>query len=206
MFQFKRIAQLLRSNTTAQNQNHLFNFSLGVNSKGISQSYSKPTGKIDPHNTSEIRSVLKQSEKYIRGRDKEHAITITKSGEIYHTTGSAGRVDVQLDVPDEARKGAIVTHNHPELETGGSFSEDDLYSFYDNDFKILRGIDYKYTYGLKRKLAEPLADPKNILLDYKEAYREVGNQILQDKAPAQDLMHLVNKKLAKKYGHLYWRL
>ena len=55
-------------------------------------------------------------------------------------------------------KGAIVTHNHPNvyddgelIELGGSFSEDDLEMYFLFGINKLRAVDAKYTYYIELK-------------------------------------------------------
>lgn len=104
---------------------------------------------IDFKDKKMVQSTLEKYEAQIVGQDYETAIVILPSGKVMQVDGDNERV-----YPDEAfggdLKGACVTHNHPAEETEYSFSKDDYTLFISGELAMLRGVDEKYTYELRR--------------------------------------------------------
>jgi hypothetical protein len=109
--------------------------------------------KIDYNNIEEVKDTLKKYEKIIKNDVNENAIVITKDGEVYQCYGNNKNVWPDYDLQDKLQE-AYMTHNHPKNETQHSFSEDDIALFNNYNLKVLRGIDYKYTYELTRNPKE----------------------------------------------------
>ena len=95
------------------------------------------------------REIRVFAEKY-RGAKEEHAIVITKEGKVYHCFGTDGSVYPDYDLGDELY-GAHVTHNHPEMVTEYTFSNEDVALFQKYNLASLHGCDIKYDYKLGDK-------------------------------------------------------
>lgn len=136
---------------------------LGASNKYTEENHPKPKrlGKIEDLSEENIIKTLKNYEKKIKNDKIENAIVITSNGEIYQCFGSKDHVWPDVDL-GEKLKGAYVTHNHPKKETEFSFSKDDRLLFNNYKLKVLRGVDYKYTYELNSILPPIL----NIPCDY----------------------------------------
>lgn len=133
-----------------------------------------------------LQSTLEKYEKEMALQDYESAITILPNGQVYRIDGDHANVD-----PRKVGnlKGAVITHNHPEEETECSFSEEDFNLFEEEDVKLLRGVDHKYTYVLERDSGEETIVPNNKI-----------NSMLED-----SYMHYKIAKLAKEKGYFYER-
>ena len=118
---------------------------------GGSSKSSKPKHleTIDFKDKKMVQSTLEKYEEQIVGQDYETAIVILPSGKVMRLDGSSERVHPDEAFRDEL-KGACITHNHPADETEYSFSKDDYILFVSGELAILRGVDEKYTYELRR--------------------------------------------------------
>ena len=87
----------------------------------------------------------------------EHAVIITKKGEVYHCAGDEHGIPKEYFYQmQEELKGAHVTHNHPSgtPENDNTFSDDDFDNFIYFKMARLRGIDEKYVYELNRNFKD----------------------------------------------------
>ncbi|MEK4452823.1 minor capsid protein [Paenibacillus sp. FSL L8-0506] len=128
-------------------------------------------GNIDLSKPDIVRNYVKDAEQAIRNAPEEHAIALTKEGEVIHVKGDKASVDITKIKPPEVLKKSIVTHNHPTVdgEPGGSFSRDDVLAFIKNGIKELRAVDSGSTYILKKSAPINLStDDINRLLDKAE--------------------------------------
>ncbi|WP_340034027.1 minor capsid protein [Paenibacillus sp. FSL H3-0302] len=128
-------------------------------------------GNIDLSKPDIVRNYVKDAEQAIRNAPEEHAIALTKEGEVIHVKGDKASVDITKIKPPEVLKKSIVTHNHPTVdgEPGGSFSRDDVLAFIKNGIKELRAVDSGSTYILKKSAPINLStDEINRLLDKAE--------------------------------------
>lgn len=128
-------------------------------------------GNIDLSKPDIVRNYVKDAEQAIRNAPEEHAIALTKEGEVIHVKGDKASVDITKIKPPEVFKKSIVTHNHPTVdgEPGGSFSRDDVLAFIKNGIKELRAVDSSSTYILKKSAPINLStDEINCLLDKAE--------------------------------------
>ncbi|MEK4878916.1 MULTISPECIES: minor capsid protein [Paenibacillus] len=128
-------------------------------------------GNIDLSKPDIVRNYVKDAEQAIRNATEEHAIALTKEGEVIHVKGDKASVDITKIKPPEVLKKSIVTHNHPTVdgEPGGSFSRDDVLAFIKNGIKELRAVDSGSTYILKKSAPINLStDEINRLLDKAE--------------------------------------
>ena len=82
----------------------------------------------------------------------EHAIIITKSGEVYHCAGDVHGIPLKyFEQIREKLIGAHVTHNHPLVaENEHTFSDDDFRLFTGFKLARLRGVDSKFLYELNK--------------------------------------------------------
>ncbi|MBE8951520.1 MAG: hypothetical protein SR1Q7_00040 [Quinella sp. 1Q7] len=121
-----------------------------LGASGISPYY---MGSIDFKDAAQIKRVLDYYEPLIVKELVENAIIITRSGDIYHCTGTLNDLDTIVELGDKLR-GAIVTHNHPiGSDNDYSFSLKDRYLFENYKLARLRGIDEKFIYELNRNSA-----------------------------------------------------
>ena len=155
---------------------------LGANSDGSIEKHDVPKliKTIDPNDREVIRREFAEFEKTVVNEPIEHALVITKDGEVYHCYGVKDRVFVDSDLGDKLN-GASVSHNHPISETEFSFSNNDIYLFYNYKLEELRGIDEKYEYRLSRTDLTIDPEPKdwqatenfrhsNVILDIERVY------------------------------------
>ncbi|MGN0633373.1 MAG: hypothetical protein ACI4JW_05845 [Oscillospiraceae bacterium] len=155
---------------------------LGANNDGSLEKHDAPKliKTIDPNDREAIRREFAEFEKTVVNESIEHALVVTKDGEVFHCYGVKDRVFVDYDLGDKLN-GASVSHNHPISETEFSFSNNDLYLFYNYKLEELRGIDEKYEYRLSR--TDLTIDPEpedwqvtensrhtNVILDVERVY------------------------------------
>ncbi len=101
----------------------------------------------------EIEKTLERYEAQIVTSPVEHAIIITRSGEVYHMNGDVH--GIPLNYFEQMRReleGAHVTHNHPPgaKENDHTFSDDDFDNFIYFKMARLHGIEEKFLYELNR--------------------------------------------------------
>lgn len=108
-------------------------------------------GDIDPADDEAIPKYVKKTEKKIRPANDEHAVAITKSGEVYHVKGDKNSVDISSIGTDQIKE-SMITHNHPSVagEPGGSFSLEDIRAFLTYELVELRAVDDAHLYRLRR--------------------------------------------------------
>lgn len=115
----------------------------------------KSLGHLNIEDEEGIEQFIKLCEDSIKEQPIEYAFVITAEGEALQVKGTTGQVHIEKVGADKL-KGAIVTHNHPNIyqgdklvELGGSFSEDDLFMFVSYGLSNLRAIDGRYRYKLQ---------------------------------------------------------
>lgn len=116
---------------------------------GGSSKNSKPQHleTIDFNDKKMVQSTLEKYEEQIVGQDYESAILIMPDGKVNRIDGEKATVNLTLA---GNLAGAAVTHNHPSDETEYTFSDDDLSKFIESEMDILRGVDERYVYELRR--------------------------------------------------------
>lgn len=97
----------------------------------------------------EILERMKKFEDAYVGDSIEHAMVVTKRGDVYHCFGVSASVYPDEDLGDEL-VGARVTHTHPAKETEYSFSDDDIKLFQKYSLELLRGADIMFRYEMNR--------------------------------------------------------
>lgn len=154
-------------------------------------------GNIDLSKPELVREYVKDAEKAIRTAPVEHAISLTKKGEVHHIKGDAASVDINKFSPN-LLKDSIVTHNHPTVsgEPGGSFSRDDVHAFLRKGISELRAVDSDNTYRLtKTGPIELTANEIDGLLDKAEdAY--LSRLTIEQALAGYDYKHLTMEQLA----------
>lgn len=154
-------------------------------------------GTIDLSKPELVREYVKDAEKAIRTAPVEHAISLTKKGEVHHIKGDSASVDINKFSPN-LLKDSIVTHNHPTVsgEPGGSFSRDDVHAFLRKGISELRAVDSDNTYRLtKTGPIELTADEIDGLLDKAEdAY--LSKLTIEQALAGYDYKHLTMEQLA----------
>lgn len=116
-----------------------------------------------------IQKTLEHYEAQIVNAEVEHAVIITKAGEVYHCNGDVHGIALEYFERLGAKlNGAHVTHNHPPdaYENDHTFSNEDMTRFVHYKMARLRGIDAKYLYELNRNPA----DNELAVYDFVEIY------------------------------------
>ena len=102
---------------------------------------------------------INQLESKIRNRKTEKAYIVGNNGEVLGESVSGSRSRARLRVTDLMKaKDAIMTHNHPNAEMGGTlaaqiglpFSHTDLERAVEFDMKEIRAVTPNYTYSIRR--------------------------------------------------------
>lgn len=111
----------------------------------------KLIGKLENMTPALIQKTLERYEKQIVTAPVEHAIIITRTGEIYHCNGDLHGIPKRYFEKMQLESSHI-THNHPPLalENEHTFSDDDFKLFTDFKLARLRGVDEKFIYELNR--------------------------------------------------------
>ena len=134
-----------------------------------------------------IQRTLEKYEAQIVKAPVEHAIIITKTGEIYHCNGDVHGIPLRyfekLDLAE-----AHVTHNHPPnaLENENTFSDDDYDNFKNFKMARLHGIDEKFLYELNRNAKDnelagySLLEIYNLGLDFEDYHYAIMQKALTD--------------------------
>ncbi|MEC0171664.1 minor capsid protein [Paenibacillus graminis] len=158
---------------------------------------SRKLGNIDLSKPELVREYVKDAEETIRSAPVEHAITLTKKGEVIHIKGDAAAVDINKIKPN-LLKDSIVTHNHPTVdgEPGGSFSRNDVHAFLLKGLAELRAVDIASTYTLSKTAPIELTpDAIDALLDKAEdAY--LSKLTIEQALAGYDYKHLTMEQLA----------
>lgn len=188
----------------------------------------KPTPTIEPSvkeiNMPSIYDKIRETEQQIRlNKDFETGVVFDKDGNILvDKRGSARHVAFTKD--ECARmKDAILTHNHPGGwkfdenrlgRVGNSFSADDIVMAIAYDLEEIRAVTPLYTFSMKRpkdgwginwkEARKSFASAKSSVDKYMNAYFDKVGREVENYARANAICyHLVNRKLAKKYGWEY---
>jgi len=135
---------------------------------------------IDFGNKPLVQSTLEKYEREIVELDHEVMIVIATNGNVYRSDGNESTV---LPPENVDLTGAYVTHNHPVDVSEFSFSHDDYSFFFTNSLEVLRGIDEKYVYELRRNagIAPPLPDtPVSQLSIYNTQHHRIAMEARED--------------------------
>ena len=155
----------------------------------------------------------------MRPSQKEHEVLISKTGNVYHTSGDVGAVDDNTIVPGKEKLGSIVTHNHPEGIDEGNFSGDDARKYFRDGLESLRGVDSRSTFGMRARKPRSNVNPDEIYHDlqsglYQQAQQNVlesrynGNltKMMEDDTMTSDyIKDEINRLASEKYGYTAWR-
>ncbi len=165
----------------------------------------KSLGYLNIEDQEGIEQFLEMCENRIKEQPIEYAFIITTAGEALQVKGTTGQVHIEK-VGAEKLKGAIVTHNHPNIyedgklvELGGSFSDDDILMYMIYGIGELRAVDGEYRYTLK---AEKITlDQINKLLS------EIEIEILNSTNYYSDVekKHLIIKMLMQKNNNIKYK-
>lgn len=188
----------------------------------------RPTPAIEP-SVKEIKipsiyDKIRETEQQIRqNKEFETGVVFDKNGNILvDKRGSARHVAFTRDECAKM-KDAILTHNHPggwkyaenKLgRVGNSFSGDDIVLAIAYNLEEIRAVTPLYTFSMKRpkdgwginwkKARESFASAKSSVNKYMNAYFDkVGRDVENHERANAIFYHLVNRKLAKKYGWEY---
>lgn len=161
----------------------------------------KYLGNIDIENANYL---IRYYEEKIVSKPVENMIVICSNGDVYHSIGSKKSVmiDDTIDLCD-----SIVTHNHPQEETSFSFSGQDLGLFFEEGIKILRGVDYKYSYTIEKTSDTIEVDADSIRSEFESIRRlELMSLSMNGSIDVdEDGFDYINSVLSKKYNFLYRR-
>ncbi len=157
-------------------------------------------GFIDDTSEDVVESLLKKYEDVIVNSSIEHAIVITRNGEVWHCNWTETNVYPNEDPGEEKLRGSWVVHNHPIEKTHFSFSPDDISLFMDFSLKELSGVDEFYRYTIRRTDQTTYADRDIILI---HAFKEENYAEFLD--ADLDGYDFFVKRLAKQYGFEYRR-
>ena len=136
--------------------------------------------KIEP---AVIQKTLENYEAQIVKAPVEHAIIITRTGEVYHCNGDVHGIPLDYFEQLGSRlEGAHVTHNHPPnaKENDHTFSNDDFGNFEFFKMARLRGVDAKYFYELNRQPVETVFEPTiEELVKWSEGEIKDSNRLIE---------------------------
>jgi hypothetical protein len=175
----------------------------------------------------QLTKIVHEIEDKIKDEPIEHAVVIDSNGKVLlHKTGDRTSVEFSWDEVD-AMKGAIVTHNHPNLgwgkddarSKGLSFSYADLELALISEAKEMRAVSHGYRHSIK---PPPNGWDKNLYWDeihdnlrnsynkrQDEVYWEFVKQITTGKMKRNvgeaNFHHEVAKRTAKDLGMIYKR-
>lgn len=162
-------------------------------------------GQINIEDKNKIVDILKKYENIIVKQDYETAIVVTNDGNIYKIDGDANGVNFDGLSEKELYK-AYVTHNHPLNSTHYSFSKYDISSAINNEFSLLRGVDFEYEYEY-RTLEYTIKKNNDVIEnDFSRCYYNVLERVY-NKGWDIDLFEypMSNRIMAKKYNYFYRR-
>lgn len=172
---------------------------------GTGKSKLQYLGQIDISDKNRIVDILRQYESIIVEQDYETAIVVTNDGDIYKIDGDTN--GVRFDGLSEKKLyRAFVTHNHPLNSTHYSFSKYDISAAINNEFSVLRGVDFKYEYEY-RTLEHTVKKNNDVIEnDFSECYYNVLERVY-NKGWDIDLFEypMSNRIMAKKYNYFYRR-
>lgn len=202
--------------------------------RGTLPYFMRENDKYVKENTKKAKNVenslytrIKETEKQIRqNKDFETGVVFDKNGNILvDKRGSARHVAFTKDECAKM-KDAIITHNHPggwEFaenrlgRVGNSFSADDIVMAIAYDLEEIRAVTPLYTFSMKRpkdgwrinwkEARKAYASMKNSVDKYMNVYFDKVGREVENYARANAICyHLVNRKLAKKYGWEYTKI
>lgn len=161
-----------------------------------------PKEYIDVSDKKVVKYKIDEYEKIIVNKSVENAYVISSSGEVFNFIGN----NYSIEIPEWLNlANSVITHNHPIRETNYSLSEDDIRLFLSKNVKLLRGIDDKYIYYVKRT-KDTITDTNFLKQDIKEIQFELLTLASSGKIDIdEDGYDYINKKLSKKYKFIYIR-
>jgi len=107
---------------------------------------------VDFNDKALVQSTLEKYEQEIVGLDHEVMIVIAKDGTVYRST--IYKKDEVYPPENVDLSGAYVTHNHPVGEGEHTFSDNDYRMFRNKDLEVLRGIEEKYVYEIRKNTGD----------------------------------------------------
>lgn len=139
-------------------------------------------------------------------KDVENAVVIDKEGQAYLLEGNSSNSIYVKNMGDKL-KDAYMTHNHPKNETYYSLSAFDISEFMETGMQKLRGVDYKYSYEIEKNKDTIKVDRDTILHEFGDTIEKEALEIILKKGydADEELYHIENKLLAKKYKYKYRR-
>lgn len=175
--------------------------------EGIEHEEKKVLEKIDFHDKKLVESRLKNyTEEIVKDNEKENAVCITASGQVYWCFGRKAAVYPDFDLGQEL-VGACVTHNHPISETHYSFSAQDVGLFLNYRLSELIGTDEEYIYRMLRTEGTEYEEPGVIDHMFRtELYQEAMSAAMFGEIDMDtDEYDYIVRRLAEKYGFQYER-
>ncbi|WP_438491033.1 minor capsid protein [Paenibacillus sp. IHBB 3054] len=163
-------------------------------------------GNIDLSKPELVQKYVEDAEKAIRTAPVEHAVTLTKQGEVIHIKGDVAAVDINKIKPEQL-KGSVITHNHPSNgdDPGGSFSREDVHMFFSKELKQLRAVDQANLFILSKSQDIELSqDEINLLLDKAEDIY-LSRLTIEDAMNGYDDKHLTMEQLVLLIEGLQYR-
>lgn len=155
-------------------------------------------------NIEHANDLIEYYEDKIVSKPVENIIIICSNGDVYHSTGTKNSVTIDESIDCF---NSIITHNHPQEETNFSFSGEDLSTFFERKIKVLRGVDYKYSYTIEKTSDTIVVDGDSIRSEF--------NNLLKLEACSLSMRGLLDidedgfdyvvSLLSKKYNFIYRR-
>lgn len=172
--------------------------------------YSSKITKLEKIKDLSDRSKIQTLEKYenqIVNKKVENAVIIDKEGQTYLLEGNSSN-SIYIKNMENKLKGSYMTHNHPKEETQYSFSAFDVSEFMETKIQKLRGVDNKYIYEIERTKNTINVDRDTILHEFGNDIEKEALQIIFQNGydTDEELYHLENQILAKKYKYKYRRI
>ena len=150
---------------------------------------------------------LEKYEKQIVNKTTENAVIIDKEGQTYLLEGNSPN-SIYIKNMEDKLKGSYMTHNHQEKETYYSLSGFDISEFMETEMQKLRGIDYKYIYEVEKTKDTIKVDRETIIHEFGDIIQKEALSIIIENEynVDEDLYHIENQILAKKYKYKYRRV
>lgn len=143
----------------------------------------KRVGLIENPDKETVVSKMEEVEERLVQSPVEMNCTVTGSGEIWLTRGSAGAVHPEqiTDLHGISLQGSYSYHNHPENETRYSFSDDDVAFFFEHRQQWSMASDSLYKYVMER-----LPETKQVTWQEARTLFQDGYAIAREKAFYQE--------------------
>ena len=173
----------------------------------------------------ELTKIVHEIEDKIKDEPIEHAVVIDSNGKVLlHKTGDRTSVEFSWEEVD-AMKGAIVTHNHPNLgwgkddarSKGLSFSFADITLAIISEAKEMRAVSHGYRHSIKpppkgwdRNLSDVYQNSIDVYNKHQnKVYWDFVGQVTTGKmrrdVAEANFHHEVNRRTAKDLGMIYKR-